>query len=124
MPTSYSLNTYMVKLTTNGSNQPLLQVVTRSGESVVSQMNLSSQNAEIYTEDTDFYIVGSSTVEDQYVNTVDPCNNDIYLTTGAELEGINGSTIYLDIYNAYAKAEDGMVNFYEKEKQQALRKAS
>ncbi len=116
LTTGYDLSTYTLKLTVNGSNEPVLQVVTRSGESVVDYLNLSSLGAKIYTEDTDFYTVGSSTDDEQFVNTVDPDNNDMYLTTGAELEGINGSTIYLDIYNAYLQYEEGMVNFYEEEK--------
>lgn len=125
MPTNYSLSTYMVKLTVNGSNQAMLQVVTRSSESMVEQINLCSQNAEIHADDTDFYIVGSSQTEEQYVNTVDPADNDIFLATNGDLEYINGSTIYLEIYDAYLKYEEGMVNFYEREKaQQCIRKAS
>ncbi len=124
MPTAYSLSTYMVKVTVSGSN-PVLQVVTRSGETVMSTLNLQTSNAEIYTEDTDFYVVGSAATEEQYVNSIDPAANDLFLSTSGELDYINGSTIYLDIYNAYLKYEDGMVNFYEREKeQQCLRKAS
>lgn len=125
MATAYSLNTYMIKVTTNGSSQPIVEVVTRSGENVMSTINLALQNAEIYTDDSDFYVVGSQAEEDQFVNSIDPCNNDIYLTTDGEIEYINGSTIYLSIYNAYLKAEEGMVSFYEQPKEtQCLRKAS
>ncbi|CAN5117252.1 hypothetical protein BH09BAC1_BH09BAC1_26310 [soil metagenome] len=124
-PTTYSLSVYMVKVTVNGSNQPVLQVVTRNNDTVMSTLNLSSQGAEITTVDTDFYIVGSVATEEEYVNYIDPTNNDIYLTTNGRLEYINGSTIYLEVYNAYLKYEDGYVNFYEAEKQQQqLRKAS
>lgn len=124
-PTAYSLNTYMIKVCTNGSSQPVLQVVTRSSETVMSTLNLSTQDAEIYTEGSDFYVVGSGPVDDEYINSIDPCNNDIYLSTGAEIEQINGDTIYLDFYNAYLKSEEGMVSFYQAEKEQmSMRKAS
>lgn len=115
----------MIKVTVNESNEPILQVVTRSSEAVMSTFDLAVGEAEIYTEDTDFYVVGSAPEEDEYVNSIDPNNNDIYLSTSAEIEQINGDTIYLDIYNAYLKSEEGMVSFYQKEKEQiSLRKAS
>jgi hypothetical protein len=124
-PTGYNLNTYMIKVTVNESNEPILQVVTRSSEAVMSTFDLVVGEAEIYTEDTDFYVVGSAPEEDEYVNSIDPDENDIYLSTSAEIEQINGDTIYLDIYNAYLKSEEGMVSFYQKEKDQIyLRKAS
>jgi hypothetical protein len=123
--TAYSLNTYMIKVTVNESSQPILQVVTRSSEAVMSTLNLSAQDAEIYTEDTDFYVVGIPNPTDEYVNSIDPSDNDIYLSISAEIEQINGNTIYLDIYNAYLTAEEGMVSFYQQEKDQiCLRKAS
>lgn len=123
--TPYDLSTYMVKLTVNSSRQPILQVVTRSNEVVMTTLNLTNGEAEIYTEDTDFYVVGSGQPTDEYVNTVDPNDNDIYLDTNGELTQINGSEIYLDTYNAYAKIGEGGVAFYQKEKEQmCLRKAS
>lgn len=123
--TAYALSTYTIKLTVNGSNQPVLQVVTRSNETVMSSINLSTTDAEIYTEDTNFYVVGSMPLEDEYVNTVDPSDNDIYLNTSGEIQNINGSDIYLDTYNAYLLNGEGGVSFYQAEKDQmSLRKAS
>lgn len=123
--TPYALDTYMIKVTTNGSNQPLLQVLTRSSQTVVSSFTLSSLQTEIYTEDTDFYIVGSTQSDEEYVNTIDPCNNDVYLSDSGEIQYINGSEIYLDTYNAFVVTGEGGVSFYQKEKDQVcLRKAS
>jgi hypothetical protein len=84
-----------------------------------------SEAAEIYTEDTDFYVIGTAPEEDHYVNSVDPTDNDVFMNTSGELDNINGSNIPLEVYNAYLKYEEGMVNFYEQQKeQQCLRKAS
>ncbi len=124
-PTAYSLNTYMIKVCVNGSNQPVLQVVTRSNEAVMATLDLSSQDAEIYTEDSDFYVLGAPMPTDEYVNTVDPSENDVYLNTSAEIQNINGSDIYLDTYNAYLTSGEAGVSFYQVEKEQmCMRKAS
>lgn len=123
--TAYALSTYMIKLTVNNSNQPILEVVTRSNETVMSTINLSLTDAEIYTEDSNFYVIGSGLPADEYVNTVDPNDNDIYLDTSGEIQQINGSEIYLDTYNAYLVNGEGGVSFYQQEKDQiCLRKAS
>lgn len=125
MPTAYNIDAYTVKVTVNGQNQPVLQVVDRTYGTVAESLSLISEAAEIYTEDTDFYIVGSGPTEDHYVNSVDPSENDVQISTSGELVHINGSNIPLEVYNAYLKYEEGVVNFYEQVKdQQCLRKAS
>lgn len=123
--TPYALDVYTIKVTVNGTNQPVLQVITRSNQTIVSSINLASSDAEIYTEETDFYVIGCGPIEDEYVNTVDPSDNDVYLTDNGEIQQINGSEIYLDTYNAILTNGEAGVSFYQQEKEQVcLRKAS
>lgn len=117
---AYDLSTYTLKLTTNCC----VQVVTRSGETVVESKSLTSQNVEVILDDDtgEFTIVGTIEQDGDYVSEINPNPNDVQMTTDGELINIgNSATIELEVFNCFMKRqpESGNVMFYEAEKDAA-----
>lgn len=115
---AYDLSTYTLKLTTNCC----VQVVTRSGESVMESKSLTSQNVEVVLDDDsgEFTIVGTTQLDGEYISEINPNPNDVQMTTSGELINIgNSATIELEVFNCFIKEESGYVKFYEADKESA-----
>lgn len=108
---SYSLSTYTVRITSSSQ----LQVISRAESTVQQTIDLTQTDGKIFlVDEDDFEVIGVSDTDGEYVNQVPPSNNDVSLTTGAELININGASIELETMNAYlCKNGEGAICFYE-----------
>lgn len=109
---SYSLSNYTVRITSSSQ----LQVITRSGESVQKNVDLTQTDGKIFlVDEDDFDVIGSTQVGGEYLSQVDPSSNDVTLSTAAELLNLGGgASIELETFNAYlCKNAEGGICFYE-----------
>lgn len=116
---SYSLSTYTVRITSSSQ----LQVIQRTDSAVQQTIDLTQSDAKIFLEDEDdFGVIGVTSVDGEYLNQVPPNDNDVSLTSSAELININGSSIELETMDAYlCKNGEGAICFYEAPVEQATR---
>ena len=109
---SYSLSNYTVRITSSSQ----LQVVTRNGESVQKTVDLSQTDGKIFlVDEDDFDVIGTNETTGEYLSQIDPADNDVTLSTAAELLNLGGgASIELEVFNAYlSKNAEGGVSFYE-----------